>query len=41
MTRVYIHSVGYVPVGEHWSRSLADLMVDAALSALKGFSGSR
>ncbi|MGC8569082.1 MAG: thiolase C-terminal domain-containing protein [Nitrososphaeria archaeon] len=39
MTEVYIHSVGYVPVGEHWNRSLADLMVDAALSALKGFSG--
>ncbi len=34
MGGVYIKSVGIVPVGEYWEKSLADLMVEAALKAL-------
>ncbi len=36
MSKVYIKSAGLVPVGEHWNKSLTDLMVEASLSALKG-----
>jgi acetyl-CoA C-acetyltransferase len=35
MSKVYIKSVGLVPVGEHWNKSLTDLMVEASLNALK------
>ncbi len=36
MSKVYIRSAGLVPVGEHWNKSLTDLMVEASLNALKG-----
>ncbi|MGC8593156.1 MAG: thiolase C-terminal domain-containing protein [Nitrososphaeria archaeon] len=39
MSKVFIKSAGLVPVGEHWNKSLTDLMVEASLNALKGQEG--
>ncbi len=39
MSKVYIKSAGLIPVGEHWNKSLTDLMVEASLNALKGQDG--
>lgn len=39
-SRAYVSSVGLVPVGDHWEKSIVDLAVEAARGALKG-SGKR
>jgi acetyl-CoA C-acetyltransferase len=35
-SKVYVSSVGLTPIGDHWSKSIADLAVEAARGALKG-----
>lgn len=35
-TKAYVTSVGLVPVGDHWGKSILDLSVEAARGALKG-----
>ncbi len=34
MSRVFVASVGLVPIGDQWHKSISDLMVEAALKAL-------
>lgn len=36
MTRVFIRSVGLIPVGEHWEKSIGTMMYEAAAKALEG-----
>ena len=33
--RIYIASVGYVEVSDHWGKSIGDLMVEAGLQAMR------
>ena len=40
-SKAYISSVGLVPVGDHWGKSILDLEVEAATGALKGFGKKR
>jgi len=35
-SKVYVSSVGYTQVGDHWEKSLLDLAVEAARKAMKG-----
>ncbi len=36
-SKVYVTSVGFTPVGDHWEQSLLDLAVEASRKALKGW----
>ena len=35
-SKVYVASVGFTKIGDHWERSLLDLAVEAARGAMKG-----
>lgn len=35
-SKVYVSSAGFTNIGDHWDKSIVDLMVDAARGALKG-----
>ncbi len=35
-SKVYVSSVGFTPIGDHWEKSILDLAVEAARGALKG-----
>ncbi|MDG6909388.1 MAG: hypothetical protein JRN08_03370 [Nitrososphaerota archaeon] len=41
MSRAYIASVGFTPVGDHWDKSIVDLAVEAARGALGSFGKKR
>ncbi|MBI2183788.1 MAG: hypothetical protein HYU39_02385 [Thaumarchaeota archaeon] len=36
MSRVYVASVGYTTVGDHWNKSILDLAIEAGFQALTG-----
>ncbi|RKX43262.1 MAG: thiolase domain-containing protein, partial [Thermotogae bacterium] len=35
MSRVFVASVGLMPIGDHWKESIGDMMVKASLMAME------